>query len=218
MTPFTQPGSSPVLLRFRLRPAAPTDRWLVDDIRVEAIQPPTVFGVPFEDDFEGWRRWDPNGGWNWDETTAHSPTHAWHSETPGGTLTLAGTLILTDVTHPRLAFWQDVAPGTAGVVEVSTDGGQTWAEVYTTSSGTGGWAQAGVDLSAYAGSNLTLRFRHSGGGMWAVDDVTLRNAPPLLVHPLPFGDDMEPPENNWQGLNGWVTTTVSSHSGHRLAQ
>ncbi len=212
LTPFTQPGTVPILLRFHLSPVAPTDRWLVDDIRLQAIQPPTVFGIPFEDDFEGWRKWDATGGWTWSEATAHSPTHAWRSETPGGTLMLAGTLDLTDMVAPRLAFWQTQASGAMGVVEVSTNGGQNWTSIYTTPSGASSWGQVTIDLTSYANTSLSLRFRHTSGIAWTVDDVTIRNAPPPVVHSLPFNDDMEPPEANWQGVNGWATTAGDSHS------
>ncbi len=214
LTPFTQPGTPPIRLRFHFLPAAATDRWLVDDIRVEAIQPPTVFGLPFEDDFEGWRRWDSTGGWAWSEATAHSPTHAWTSATPGGTLTLAGTLDLSSVNYPQLTFWHKADAGAAGAVDVSANGGQSWSAVYTTPASWSGWAQATVDLSAYANVSLSVRFRHTGGASWTIDDVAVRNAPPLVVYSLPFGDDMESPatQNNWQGLNGWATTAASSHS------
>ncbi|HEY4688901.1 MAG TPA: hypothetical protein VIK33_06295, partial [Anaerolineae bacterium] len=213
LTPFTQPGSAPIRLRFRMLPAASTDRWLVDDIRVEGIQPRSVFGVPFEDDFEGWRHWEANG-WAWSEVDSHSPTHAWLSLAPDATLTLAGTFTLTNVTHAQLTFWQRLTPNAAGAVEVSTDGGQTWTEVFATLPYVdGAWTQATVDLGAYANTGLSLRFRDTGDNEWAIDDVALRNALPAVIHSLPFSDDMESPEAKWLGLNGFVTTTVNSHSG-----
>ncbi|HLF29245.1 MAG TPA: hypothetical protein VJG32_23220, partial [Anaerolineae bacterium] len=213
LTPLTQPGSAPILLRFRLLPSTPTDRWLVDDIRVEAIQPPGVFTIPFEDDFEGWRRWETDG-WEWSEDNPHSSSHAWSSQASDARLTLAGTFTLTNVSNPQLTFWHRLTPDAAGAVEVSTDGGETWTEVYATPPyADDAWAQATVDLSAYANTSLSLRFRDTGDNEWTIDDVALRNAPPPVVHSLPFDDDMESPENNWLEINGFITTTETSRSG-----
>jgi Tol biopolymer transport system component len=212
LTRFTLPSSTPILLRFHLLPAAASDRWLVDDIRVESIQAPDRFSIPFDDNLEGWRRWEAIGGWSWSEASAHSATHAWSSTTPGGSLTLAGTLVMTNVTCPQLTFWQTTANNTTGAVEVSSDAGHTWAPVYTTTSGASQWTQVTVDLSAYGGNNLSLRFRHSGGGAWAIDDVGLQNSPPPVIHTLPFNDTMESPADRWLGINSWAKTSDRSHS------
>jgi hypothetical protein len=211
LTPFTQPGSTSILLRFRLLPAAAADRWLVDDIRVEGLQPPDVFAVPFNDNFEGWRRWQMSGDWAWSQTSSHSASHAWRSETPGGALTLSGTISLTDTTHPQLSFWQQLDPGAVGIVEASTDG-LNWTPVYTTAYHMQAWEAITVDLGAFAGNAVLFRFRHTAGSAWTIDDVTLTNAPPPITHLLPFNDDMESPETNWVNLNGWEAVTDDFHS------
>ncbi|NUM46210.1 MAG: SBBP repeat-containing protein, partial [Anaerolineales bacterium] len=189
LTPFTHTGISPLLLRFRIIPNSVDDHWWVDDIRVESLEPSQVSGIPFEDDFEGWWRWTPEGGWIWSETDAHSPEHTWFSNLSGATLSLAGTFTMTQTSYPELVFWQQVATETIGLVEVSQDG-QDWTSVYTTTNGTAGWEKVTVDLQPYAGGNLWLRFKNSNGGIWRLDDVALHDAPPLVVHSLPFADDM----------------------------
>jgi hypothetical protein len=212
LTPFSLPDSNPVRFRFRLLPSSISDRWVVDDIRVEGLQPPPVFSLPFDDDFESWQRWEASGDWGWVETGAHSPTHAWRSESSGGTLSFSGHFTLTEVTYPQLTFWQTALTDTLGIVEGSSDG-QNWTPIYTTTTSTNGWEQASVDLSGYSEESLRLRFRHAGGSPWAIDDVALLNAVPPVIHPLPFSDDMETPTANWQGLNGFTPVTTTAHSG-----
>lgn len=211
LTSYTGPGYEDVRLRFLLFPATTDDRWLIDDISVLALDVPTSFALPFEDDMEGWHKWAASGDWQTTATTFHSPNHAWQSEVAGGSLTLAGTISITQDVAATLSFWQEMAADGVGWVEVSTDGGQNWVTIHD-SFNVVGWQKVVLDLSSYSGQNLSLRFNHFLGGQWAIDDVELYGTPIPTVHSLPFTDDMEAPESNWQGMGGWqpVTTTASS--------
>ena len=105
-----------------------------------------------------------------------------------------------------------------GYVEVSTDGGQTWAPLddvgdLTTNADPHGqnlgngitgssdwWADASFDLSAYAGKSIGLRFRYVTDPSvaedgWFIDDIQIMDAAGVF-----FTDDVE------AGPDGWVAT------------
>ncbi|MEM1216159.1 MAG: M36 family metallopeptidase, partial [Bacteroidota bacterium] len=107
-------------------------------------------------------------------------------------------------TSPGMTFWHQYFTETdvdGGVVEISADGGTTWEDVgadnipvngYTTTlastdnplagrpafSGSSEWIRSMLDLSAYAGQTVLVRFRfgsNSGGARlgWIIDDITV---------------------------------------------
>ncbi len=119
------------------------------------------------------------------------------------------TLSLTAGQSAELSFWSawDIEAGwDGGVVEVSTDNGTTWARLtpiggYPSSIANGGtlcgiaqgsgaftgtnqlasWTNSRIDLSAYAGQSVQLRwlYRTDGGTAgqgWYVDDIALTHA------------------------------------------
>jgi uncharacterized repeat protein (TIGR01451 family) len=129
-----------------------------------------------------------------------SPTHAWYShDTPLEDATLTFSADLAGTTSPQLTFqhwYYTEVDYDGGWVEISTDG-NTWTQL-TPQGGypaqavdpndpeysmiaaygdiSGGWLTATFDLSAYAGQNVSLRFRyftdysnHYFG--WLVDDI-----------------------------------------------
>ncbi|MBC7251042.1 MAG: hypothetical protein H5T62_12255 [Anaerolineae bacterium] len=211
LTPFTEPGLPPLRLRFRLFPATLADRWLIDDLRVEALPTPMLFELPFQDDVEGWRKWDAAGSWVRTDDESLSPHLAWQADAPGAVLTLAGALDLREAVSPTLTFWYTMTTGGEGVVEVSTDS-TTWQPAATITETTD-WTQTRVELSAWAGLTATLRLRQTAGATWTVDDFAVRDVVPPVVHPLPFSDDMEAPTANWRAVNAWQPVTDTAHSG-----
>ena len=96
---------------------------------------------------------------------------------------------LTGATVAELHFasnFQDYFGDGDAWVDVSTDGGSTWATEFFQTEDTaggvgGGGAMEMVDLSAYAGSAIMLRFRFASPGdawFWQIDDVVVAaNAP-----------------------------------------
>ena len=122
-------------------------------------------------------------------------------------LTLAQPITVRDAAILSFWHWYDMeSAGTTawdgGVIEISDDGGSTWddlgnkitangyehtvSESYGNplkglaawSGSSGGWREVKVDLSAYAGSSVTLRFRWGGDSSnlgpydgWYVDDI-----------------------------------------------
>ncbi len=84
------------------------------------------------------------------------------------------------------AFCDDSFGGMAGGVDVSTDGGANWTNVYVIDPIEATWQNIVVDLSAYDGSaSVTLRFTWNDGASWAVgqaiDDVCVA---PILPNNL----------------------------------
>ncbi len=125
---------------------------------------------------------------------------------------------------PDLSFWSKYQLENSydkGVVEISTDGGSTWAKVpvnypgnstntsdacglptgsYFTGSGTPTWAQYTASLAAWANQEVTLRWRLSTDGSvtyqgWWVDDIEITNVMVPTdcetVAGLPFEDGFE---------------------------
>ncbi len=215
LTRFAGPEQEPLRLRFRLLPGGPDDCWWVDDVLVEAPEPPSLFDLPFEDDVEGWRKWEGTGDWAVVTDMPHDGEQSWEASQDGSALTLAGRLDLQEASAPRLSFWHLLdGDGATGVVEVSPDG-TTWLALTTVSATEGDWWPVEVDLSEYAGQMIHLRFRLSvpDGGNWHLDDLAAWEAIPPVVHSLPFDDDMEEPEANWRVANGWEPVTATAHSG-----
>jgi hypothetical protein len=217
LTPLLIAGEPRFDLRLVLQSGDSSDRWWVDDVVVEAILPPEEFGVPFYDDVEGWRRWDTTGAWEPVTHTAHSGLWAWQGTGNGATLALHRPLMLTGTLAPQLSFWYtgSLAAGDAGLVEVSSNAGQIWTPVLTVTGPITSWTQATASLSGPAGErpNLRLRLASPGGeASWTVDDVAITDALPMVVHALPFADDVEA-GSNWQAVGHWATVTTTTHSG-----
>jgi hypothetical protein len=80
--------------------------------------------------------------------------------------------------------FQYIQPGTygsVGTIEVTTDGGTTWA-VAGTVANSATWTNGFVDLSSYTTSaTVQVCFRHNDGGEWAdgfgIDDVSVEELP-----------------------------------------
>jgi hypothetical protein len=214
VSPFTGPDNPPLHLRFRLIPGAASDRWWLDDVRVEEIIIPSMFAFPFEDDVEGLRYWDTDGSWARTNQQARSGNWAWQSGQIGEMLTLAGSIPVPEAVTPTLTFWQVVSPTTQGIVEVSTNNGVSWTPIYTTTAAEATWAKVEVTLNNAVGLTTTLRFRQEAGpaGGWLIDDIRLDQARISPVYHLPFTDDMENPTQNWLALGGWQPVTATAHS------
>ena len=115
-----------------------------------------------------------------------------NSDAQGSGSVLATQLIspafsLANYSAASLSFWhyyRDIADtGDSAVVEVSTNGGATWAiaQPYTATAGSAsGFVNATVNLNAYAGqSSVTLRFRYRAtwDWYWALDNVSVTGTP-----------------------------------------
>jgi hypothetical protein len=112
------------------------------------------------------------------------------------TLTAQAWIDLRTAQRPELRFWQrmGLSGGDLVAVDVSADGGQTWQPVYQQVGQMADWHQRAVDLSAYRGLVVQIRFRldargHVPGGQstrgWWVDELTIQEAPVTPPTPKP---------------------------------
>jgi hypothetical protein len=143
--------------------------------------------------------------WAIGESANHTPGGQW-SYHAGEVATQKDVVLLTDPLEPNgeatLRFWQlyDLTSGKSGAaVELSADGGTSWIDLgsailthpYTHfvgqgterrevwSGDSGGWVETEIDLSAWSGETVTVRFRIGGvrgtGTGWWIDDVSLES-------------------------------------------
>jgi immune inhibitor A len=139
-----------------------------------------------------------------------------------------------------LTFWTqyEIEEGwDFGFVQVSTDGGKTWASLsdlegrttcdhdpdamaeivanlpgFTGSSN--GWVHETFDLTSYAGKTIMLRFRYMTDWAvthmgWFLDEITITAGDGTTV----FYDDVETLDPGWT-VEGWSRTTGTRKAGH----
>jgi PKD repeat protein len=141
-------------------------------------------------------------------TEASSPNY------PSRTAELLSPTLSTDgASNLTLSFWYHMYGSAMGSLHVDVSVNGVWQDdVATPLAGDQGneWKQASVDLSAYAGSSVQLRFRGITGssyrGDMAIDDVRLVDAPPPPVLSM-----LSPPQGSAGG--GTTVTLDGSHFG-----
>lgn len=180
---------------------------------------------PFTDDMsaatENWSWGDP---WGPTSESFHSGPASWKSGPgraypPNANTALATRVNLSGSTAPVLTFWHRYAFEQAvdfGYVEISSDGGQTWTAVMAVTGVDTMWASERIDLGAYMGSTIGLRFRVTSNATthldgWYIDDVAIANGPRMASYPL--FDDMESGPNAWFPQSPWGLSNVGSRSG-----
>jgi hypothetical protein len=149
-----------------------------------------------------------------------SGSYAWWSnrvDNSDTTLTRAFDLSAVATATLRFQAWYDIeADWDYAYVVVSTDGGITWTPLTTERTTTtnphnnsygaaytgesGGWVEEVVDLSAYAGKQISLRFEY------ITDDATIENGfllDDVAIPEIGFFDDFETPDPAWTA-EGWV--------------
>ena len=151
-----------------------------------------------------------HAGWHITDVRSHNPAHSfWSLSNSNLCDSLEGDVALTAGQASQLSFWTawDIENGwDGGVLDVSTNGGTTWSRVTPIEGypgtlsqptadacglGQGTPAFTGqshfsfdpytVDLSAYQGQTIRLRWRYSSDGSvnyegWYVDDVAVTHA------------------------------------------
>lgn len=159
-------------------------------------------------------------------TDPHSGSAMWWSDKIDGLdATLTRAVDLSKATSPTMSFWTwyDIEKDyDYAYVAVSTDNGQHWTTLpasatttddpngqnlgnaYTGTSGGGDkpiWIQQQVDLSAYAGKPVQVRFEYVTDGALALQGMAIDD----ISVPGVFTDDAEA-NNGWQA-NGFVRST-----------
>jgi uncharacterized repeat protein (TIGR01451 family) len=109
-----------------------------------------------------------------------------------GTLALEADVDLTGYTYASLNFWSyedtecttTFCPWDQRYVDVSTDGGATWATIWAGTGPEASWYQASANLANYVGGPVRVRFRFDSLDMfvngyfgWMVDNIEIVGCP-----------------------------------------
>jgi hypothetical protein len=153
---------------------------------VASSQPRVVWS---DDGERGPSAWEADPPWSLTEETSSSSSHAW-SDSPGRSyannanvsLRTARPIPLDGLINPELAFKTkfDLERGfDYGLVEVSTDGGQSWLEVSRITGTQSTWREHRVGLERFRGLDILVRFRLVSDSSltrdgWYIDDVVFR--------------------------------------------
>jgi len=169
----------------------------------------TPTGIVFEDTFSAGnaKGWTLAGDWEIDTAKAgfNDPSV---DTTPTGDEQLAGTTVggkyskshNAAMTSPiidtsgsgrlvlTLRSWERFYDGDDdGYLDVSTDGGSSWSQIYATSAKANEWKSLSFDLGSYRSTQFRMRFRlvsngdNDADGGWSIDDVTITNTPFLFA-------------------------------------
>ncbi|WP_420573452.1 immunoglobulin-like domain-containing protein [Kordia sp.] len=94
-------------------------------------------------------------------------------------------------------------------VEISEDNGATWTSIWTKTGNQGSaWQVANIDISAYTGSNIQLRFNRVTGSTWradiAIDNISLIDQE-IIVEGCSGGITNFPYDESYENtLGGWT--------------
>ena len=132
--------------------------------------------------------------WHLVTTDFNSPSHAWWCGSDSSGTYATGNHVSTALVTPEIDLTGALAPVILEFyeiyvtepawdfcdVDVSTDDGDSWIELRSTSGSSGGWNLASIDLSPYAGSMVHIRFHFDSSDElyndyagWWVDDVAV---------------------------------------------
>jgi hypothetical protein len=205
------------------------DDTLFYTLQIGTAPPPLVI---YEDDFEYGggidsflNYWEVTGNWHRTTTESHSPTHSAYSGAPldnAVAVTLRYAVDLSTFSDPQLGFWH-MYNFDRGIfmddcaAQVSTDGGSSWADVWSYN-----WLSGDVlpwteeTRAIPASSNVKIRFLidcytfFQDYADWYVDDfkifVPADNAPPYFTNTTDW------PDTNFTGPFP-VQSTVTDESG-----
>ncbi|MDP6512234.1 MAG: immune inhibitor A, partial [SAR202 cluster bacterium] len=209
--------------RYRVYVVDNLGRYSLGSNVVEAVYKVPQVAFPFFDSMEGGTgNWEWGAPWGQVTSSSYSGNTSWTDSPLGSYANNANTSLTTFVSlagsaSPVLTFWQKLQLRQAqdyGYVEVSTDGGKTWTKLLTIS-GTESWNQESVNLNAYRGAVIGLRFRLLADAAnvsdgWYIDDVRIANN--AVAAAYPFTDDMESGLAPWLFDSPWGQTKTASHS------
>jgi len=184
------------------------------------------YDPPFDDNMEGGDTWANDLPWALVELPpekCHSGTHCWHDSPDGVSENNLDRSLKTKASlwkgsyRPLLTFWHRYnleEYGDFGYVEVKPVGG-TWQKLFFVTGFSGvNWEKVEIDLSEYAGTEITLRFRLVTNASvtydgWYIDDVSISDNTGTASYP--FFDDGESGPDNWI-TSTWGLTNDDYHS------
>jgi hypothetical protein len=149
--------------------------------------PQPVVTPPVNETFDSKAGWQVKGVWKFGKNAGVEGGGWFADSTRRGATSLLTAPVLIDLTGaqaPTLRYWQRVglSSGDLAAVDVSTDGGQTWQPLDQQLGHPAEWSERSVDLSAYRGQVIRLRFRLDARGRvpqgeqtvgWWIDNVSV---------------------------------------------
>jgi hypothetical protein len=218
--------------------------WYIDNVSIE------VDGVQvFYDDMEDaavsadlWYHMATPAGCHWhvEDTFGNGPTaewfwngenRTWHPQYGKYYPKVDEKVILTfDLTHAyeaTLTFEHNYsfADGDYGLVEISTDGGATWAAIKKfTGNSSGNWVGAGYDITKWVGGDVPvkIRFRVVADDSvedygWLVDNVSINGKVDYVNPTVTATLDPADPDGNFGWYKSPVTITLSAEDNVKVA-
>ncbi|GIV30955.1 MAG: hypothetical protein KatS3mg029_0306 [Saprospiraceae bacterium] len=205
-----------------------------------------AFFDDIEDGINNWNRSIGVDMWNLSSANAHSGSYAWFAADPNNASNqiLETDPLTLPTTNPRMHFWHNFnteAGFDGGVVEISNDGGITWYDLgplmiqngytdfipvannpliggFAFGGNSNGWIETIVDLNAFKGQEVIVRFRFSSdvltpGHGWYIDDVVIGSTLTFVNNTASFvtstGD---------QGQASTSTLVLTPSQNHSLPQ
>ncbi|GAK03084.1 bacillopeptidase F [Geomicrobium sp. JCM 19037] len=173
----------------------------------------------FQDDDGEFESGGTNSSWEWGEPTsgpngALTGDNVWATSLSGNYNNAEDSYIgspvldLSDVELAELHFnyWQDIENNwDYGLVQVSSDGGDTWDEIAEFTGRDQEWAQAEISLNDYLGESIQLRFAFDSDSIityagWYIDDVTVVGTSESVDH-VAENEDVASSVQMWNALN-----------------
>ena len=211
-------GQSKLGFRFHLTSdsANQQDGWYMDNISIQEGE--ILYTYPFEDMIEdGVQHWFYTSPWSLKtlpplETKSGITSTVWTDSPEGSYASGADSYLyfnidLGSANMPVFTFWHRYALESNndwGFVEIQELGSSTWQRLYGVTGTSARWLEERVDLSNYAGKQVSIRFHvvadsngiQSDG--WYIDNMTINETPfPIITYP--FSDQMDEPNTltNW---------------------
>ncbi len=202
------------------------------------------FTFALADDATNMNNWSHTGVWGL-TTSKFTSAPSSFTDSPSGNygsnvtsdLTLAGTIDLNNAIGAYLEFetqWDIESNWDYGMVQVSTNGGSSWTALQGnyTNAGTGSfqpngqplydgtqlnWVQELIDLSAYCGSQIKIRYYFRSDGSvqedgWYIDDIRVTIFQPVPVELTAFNSTFS--EN--KVTLSWVTASEINNLGFEI--
>ena len=151
------------------------------------------YGYPLYDDVEsGNIGWETTGNWHITTSDYHSPTHSWYTgeyENYAEWNLTSPPIDLRGISSAELSFWHKYSieeDYDHGYVEISIDGGESWATLKSFTGEQLYWSQVKLDISTFTGSEILLRFRLESDSSvtydgWWIDDIVVTVKSPASV-------------------------------------
>ncbi|MCU7843300.1 MAG: immune inhibitor A [Candidatus Thiodiazotropha sp. (ex Monitilora ramsayi)] len=233
-----------IQIRFRQSPNAISGprTWLIDDLFIGEDPVPPEYGYPYSNAFETSQEqaaWNLQGSWgildNQGDRTSYSGSYHLDNNPAsvdqrfyrdGGQLaTLNGQVTIpADAIRPILTYRYnlDLLDGDYMYVKVRTPDSNQWTHIreYRFRDNHTGYTREGIDLSAYKGQSIQLRFEQwtgSGNGSrtWLIDELFIGEdpVPPELTYPYSNGFETAEEQAIWNLQGSWG---IQGAQGSRL--